>query len=138
MSMLVPMTVTAVACSIETPPTCSSSSTACSSDTVASSATGNSSSSISTAGIDDGKFVGCLETTFERYWGAKGALHNRQLLAHSITAIQWQDPTVKLCSLTLVMTLSYHVYRLVLTCYVVMLCIKLYSGLACHKLIDVQ
>jgi hypothetical protein len=104
-SMLVPMTVTAVACSIEAPPTCSSTATCNSNqqqqlDTVhananiASRLDSSNSSISSSAGADDNKFVGCLESTFERYWGAKGALHNRQLLAHNVTGIEWHNPMV--------------------------------------------
>jgi hypothetical protein len=106
-SMLVPMTVTAVACSIEAPPICSSTAT-CSNDhqqelsatqstaniTNIDSSNNSSSTSSSMTSADDNKFVGCLESTFERYWGAKGALHNRQSLAHSVTGVEWHDPSV--------------------------------------------
>eukprot|EP00953_Heterococcus_sp_UTEX-ZZ885_P012901 7376-Heterococcus_DN1.PRE.4 len=106
-SMLIPMTVTAVACSIEAPPICSSTAT-CSTDqqqelsatqsyaNITNIDSSNNSSSISSSmtSADDNKFVGCLESTFERYWGAKGALHDRQLLAHSVTGIEWHDPSV--------------------------------------------
>jgi hypothetical protein len=100
-TMLIPMTVTAVACSIEAPPICSSSqqqqelsATKANVNITSGIDSTNSSSVSSSTGADDNKFVGCLELTFERYWGAKGALHKRQLLAHNATGIEWHNPMV--------------------------------------------